>query len=165
VLKQWIFIQLLARAYQTAQLGLIFVPDKPGEGAAELLFSPAPRPAIRLEPNPADLTTWSLAERALSVPGGASWLGSCHLLARIADGLLLLVAVLLFCVLAVSITHSFPDWPVMLALACAVTCLFALLYWFLFSFWIGVTPGTHLVRRLRPQAAVETHGEDRPRFR
>src|SRR6266849_3614659 len=48
LLKDWLFTQLLATAYQAAW-DSVFVHRKRGEDAAELLFSAAPRPAIRLE--------------------------------------------------------------------------------------------------------------------
>jgi hypothetical protein len=90
--------------------------------------------------------------------GSLSWL---------IDSLILLSAVLLFLMLSLAMTHSFPAWTVVSALALGVACLFTTLYWFLFTVWMGVTPGTCLVQR----ACVNSEGRtgldevDRPRFR
>ena len=43
-------------------------------------------------------------------------------------------------------TNLLPTWPLTLALAIGITAIFVALYWFLFVFWIGATPGERLAR-------------------
>ena len=90
--------------------------------------------------------------------GSLSWL---------IDSLILISAVLLFLIVSLALTNALPGWTVVSALALGVACLFTTLYWFLFTVWMGVTPGTCLVQR----ACVNSEGRtgldevDRPRFR
>jgi hypothetical protein len=153
LLKEWIFTQFVARGERLARMGSVFVPPSAGEeaGAAdELLFSSTPRPSIRLAPvrNTGDNSfgiesppTQTLRLRWFALPISPA------ILAQLADGLILLGAVLLFSILAVAMTGIMPAWPVALILLASVTSLFAFAYWFLFAVLRGVTPGEEFARR------------------
>jgi hypothetical protein len=166
LLKEWIFSQLL-EGISRASKDSIFVQP---ESEIELLFSPAPRPTICLDgalsgaPNSQALEStddamlrffWSPI--AISA-GSLSWL---------IDSLILLSAVLLFLMLSLAMTRSLPAWTIVSALALGVACLFTTLYWFLFTIWMGVTPGTCLVHRACISSEGGSHVDeaDRPRFR
>ncbi|HEV3208519.1 MAG TPA: PilZ domain-containing protein [Terriglobales bacterium] len=165
-LKEWIFIQLLSTALQTTgDLNLAY--GRNGEAAA-LLFSAAGRPAIRLAPRAAE--TFQKEEkdqraRALHL----SWLpfaiGS-RALSRLVDGLILLSSVLLFIVICVAIVGAVPTWPVAAAFSVGVTGALGGIYWLLFLFWIGCTPGSYLAR-LACQELEDGNlqREERARFR
>jgi len=161
LLKEWIFIQLLTMA-----TGATYVES--GEQATELLFSARSRPAIRFEP---EVKAAWLAEDEDKQPRALhlSWFPfaiSAPALSRLVDGLILLSAVLLFAVIGMAMIGAVPAWPVALILGLGVTGVFAALYWFLFLFWIGGTPGSFLAR-----LTVDTFDDgdiqaaDRPRFR
>ncbi len=151
LLKEWIFGQILSSAYLFSPCESAVVKGNRAEGAAELLFSPASRPAIRVEPVP-------VRSRLLPVPDAPEaqpqrlrllWCPfpiSASALAKTVDGLILSCAVLLFAVMSILMTSALPSWPVVLALTVAVTAVFGAVYWFLFAFWIGSTPGQHLAR-------------------
>ena len=62
-------------------------------------------------------------------------------LAYLVDGLILLSAVLLFAVICIAMIGAVPAWPIALILGVGVSALFAIVYRFLFLFWIGCTPG------------------------
>jgi len=167
LLKEWIFTQLLAGSYRASEDSIFIQP----ESKVELLFSPAPRPTIGLDaalsgaPNlqASEFTGDGSIVRFLWCPlaisaGSLSWL---------IDSLILLSAVLLFLMLSLAMTHSLPAWTVVSALALGVACLFTTLYWFLFTIWMGATPGTCLVQRVCWNSEGGTHLDeaDRPRFR
>ncbi len=176
-IKQWTFTQLLARAHQLAEAGFVFCPEDRKETAAQLLFSSPPRAPIALQTQGADAS--SAVE--LSLPSFERSQDSSptlrfdwfplplaeRVLARIVDGLILVCALLLFSVIAIAVTETFPAWPVAAALALLVTCVFGALYWFLFAFWEGSTPGARLAEmasRLRTRHE-EMEEAERPRFR
>jgi hypothetical protein len=167
------FTQLLVRAEQAAKMGSIFAPDDSEPGAPELLYSASPRPAIRLQPGGDDAVSSlldleddddeeerkneaSLLLYGLSVPR--------RTFAHTVDALILVSAVLIFAILAMSLTRIVPSSAVALALGLAVTSIFAALYWFLFSAWNGATPGECLAQ-LAGRDAMGSGEEDRPRFR
>ncbi len=126
LLKDWLFTQLLSDANRLS-----------GNPAAELLFSSTPRPAIRL-------ANAQLA-KPIKKPLRLLWLPvSAHGFARLVDGLALLCAVLLFSVLALTLTGALPSWPIAAVLLLGAGGIFALLYGFLFSLWFGTTPGRRL---------------------
>jgi Tfp pilus assembly protein PilZ len=173
-LKEWLFTQLLTTAHQVVW-DSVFLHSKGGADATELLFSSAPRPVIRLEPE-ATIPPNLRGEEDREYPQGPEdrpeplhLLGfpiSIRAFARLVDGLVLMSAVLLFSLVSVAMTHIFPRWPVALALALSAAGLFGVVYWFLFVVWIGATPGT----RLAQHAATDSDDmyleeEDRPRFR
>jgi hypothetical protein len=143
-LKEWLLTQVLADAHRTV-----------GDATEGLLFSFTPRPAIRLEPAKSTRTLQILWFR---VP--------VDRFARFVDCLALLCAVLLFSVMALTMTDDFPAWPITVGLVLGVTAMFAGLYWFLFSKWFGITPGqrlSQLAARERPGAT--SRAELRARFR
>lgn len=154
LLKEWIFAQLLADAHRVASPPL------------GLSFSQPPRAAISLK-EPATLPPRTLDRgqsirlRLLGVPV------SLRSFSTLVDGMVLLCAILLFSVLALTLTETLPAWPVATLLVTGVSAVFAGLYWFLFYVWFGITPGTRLadlasrdVMRQVGQAA-----EKRVRFR
>jgi len=167
LLKEWIFTQLLASSYRGSE-DSIFLPT---ESAVELLFSSTPRPAICLDsstsgtPNMqnSELTDEDAMVRFLWCPiaisaGSLSWL---------IDSLILISAVLLFLIVSLALTHALPAWTTVSALALGVACLFTTLYWFLFTIWMGATPGARLVHRAWINSEGGSHPDelDRPRFR
>ena len=165
LLKEWIFSQILSAAYLFAPCESSAVEGNHAEGATELLFSASPRPVIRIEPaqtSPPVLRDQDAPARNVRLP----WCPvpmSLHILAKLLDGLVLLCAVLLFAVMAMAITSILLSWPIALALACGVTAVFVALYWFLFVFWIGSTPGEHLARLACSEP--DFRQEERSRFR
>jgi hypothetical protein len=174
LLKEWIFTQILSSAYLFSPCESATVEGNRAEGASELLFSAAPRPAIQIEPRPATPLVHENQEarprtlRLLWCPVPISQ----STLSKLVDGLILLCAVLLFAVMAIAVTSTdmtsvLPTWPVAVALASGVTAVFASLYWFLFAFWFGRTPGKHLARLACSEWRTATHAEqpDQPRFR
>lgn len=169
LLKEWLFTQILAEAYLFSPCDSISDHRGRVEGAAGLLFSVAPRPAIRLEPQ----LTHSLQPRNGEAQPGRLRLLWCPVsvsprgLSRLLDSLILLCAVLLFAVMSLTISNILPSWPVALALAGIVTAVFVALYWFLFVVWIKTTPGRHLAQLAFSGSADRMHykEEDRTRFR
>jgi hypothetical protein len=169
LLKEWVFIQILSAAYLFSPCESVAVQGNRAEGATELLFSASPRPAIQLEPQPASTPALPGPEvrpprlRLLWCPVPIS----LSALSKLVDGLILLCAVLLFAVMSMVMTNVLPSWPVILALAIGVTAIFVALYWFLFVFWIGTTPGEHLARLAFFESGSGMYGEeeDQARFR
>ena len=86
------------------------------------------------------------------------------------DSLVLLSAVLLFAVICISMVGGVPAWPIALVVGLGATAVFAVLYRFLFLFWIGGTPGrlagwhfsrktmTESAERSRRPAAISIEG-------
>jgi hypothetical protein len=74
---------------------------------------------------------------------------------------------LLFAVMSLVMTNILPSWPMMLLLAVGITAAFVGLYWFLFVFWIGATPGERLAWLACSGAGNGMYGEeeDHARFR
>jgi hypothetical protein len=166
LLKEWIFTQLLAGTHRASEDSIFVQP----ESGLELLFSPGCRPTICVDHGASSApnldSEFSVEDAMVSFPwcpvaisaGSLSWL---------IDSLILLSAVLLFLMLSLAMTHSLPAWTVVLALGLGVACLFTTLYWFLFTTWIGATPGTCLVHRACVNSEDGSHADevDRPRFR
>jgi len=167
LLKEWIFTQLLVGTYRASEESIFVQP----ETEIELLFSPAPHPTICLDRAPScgsnfrdsQLTDEDATVRILWFPvavsaGSLSWL---------IDSLILVSAVLLFFALSLVMTHFLPAWTIISALALGIACLFTTLYWFLFTIWMGATPGTCLVHRACISSEGGSHVDevDRPRFR
>lgn len=166
LLKEWVFIQLMTSAQHTAgESALLY--GKSVQEATELLFSSGSRPSIRLDPQ---ATTVRLSEtdeqpRMLEL----AWFPfaiSAPALSLLVDGLILLSAVLLFAVICVSMAGVVPAWPLALLMGLGVAVVFTGLYRFLFSFWMGATPGDWLAG-LSSDAfdGNEIATDDRPRFR
>jgi len=167
LLKEWLFTQILAEAYLFSPCESISDHNRGSQAEAGLLFSASPRPAIRLESSTARVLPPKDGDRQkLRLP----WCPvsvSPQRLSRLLDGLLLLCAVLLFALMSLAMTNILPSWPVALLLAGAVTAAFGGLYWFLFVFWIGITPGQHLMRLAGRGSGdrMRFEPEDRTRFR
>ncbi len=169
LLKEWVFIQILSAAYLFAPCESAAVSGNHAEGAAELLFSAAPRPAIQIEPQP--ISPVAMPDReARTQRFRLLWCPvpiSLQALAKLVDGLILLCAVLLFAVMSMAITDVLPTWWVTLPLAIAVTALFVGVYWFLFVYWFRRTPGEHLARMACLESGDGMYGgeEYQARFR
>jgi hypothetical protein len=166
LLKEWIFTQLIASAYRASE-DSIFIQS---ETEIDLLFSPAHRPTISLNPavsGARDLqTSKSLIDEDRVRFFWCPVAFSADSLSWLIDSLILLSAVLLFLMLSLAMTHTLPAWTVVSGLGLGVACLFTMVYWFLFTFWMSATPGTCLVHH----ACITEHGTrqdeaDRPRFR
>src|SRR5271165_2296769 len=166
LLKEWIFSQILSSAYLFSSCESAWVEGNRDDCATELLFSASARPAIRLAPRPSRPTalpgqqTRSRSVRPLWWPVPISLIT----LSNLADGLILLCAVLLFAVMSLAMINILPTWPVTLALATGVTAVFVAVYWFLFAFWFGSTPGEHLARLAWAEPG-HSGEEDQTRFR
>jgi uncharacterized RDD family membrane protein YckC len=91
---------------------------------------------------------------------------SAPALARLVDGLILLSAVLLFALICMAMVGVVPAWPLALVMGLGVAAVFAVLYRFLFLFWMGGTPGDWLAG-LTGDAfdGNEIPADERPRFR
>jgi hypothetical protein len=167
LLKEWIFLRLLTAALATTQ-NLNLAQDKSGEEATALFFSAASRPAIRLE---GETTAASRTEEESDRPRvlHLSWLPFAltpRSLSRLVDVLILVSVVLLFAVICVAMIGAVPVWPVAVAFAVGVAGVFGTLYWLLFSFWIGCTPGRYLARLACGRLDEgDIQADDRPRFR
>jgi hypothetical protein len=168
LLKEWVFIQILSAAYLFAPCETAAVAGNRAEGATELLFSAAPRPAIPLEPQPARPIVLPVPEvqprrlRLLWCPVPIS----LSTLSKLVDGLILACAVLLFGVMSMAITDVLPTWWVTLPLAIAVTAVFVAVYRFLFVYWFRSTPGEHLARMACFDYGTGMYDEeDQARFR
>ena len=164
LLKEWIFVQLMASAQHSAgESALLY--DESGQEAAELLFSSGARPAIRLEPKAAArLSETDNQPRVVHLP----WFPfaiSAPALSLLVDGLILLSAVLLFALICMAMVGVVPAWPLALVMGIGVAAVFAVLYRFLFLFWMGGTPGSWLAGLTGAFDKNEIPADDRPRFR
>jgi hypothetical protein len=160
LLRQWIFIQLLARAHHLASMDSIFSSGHQPDEAPELRFSEAPRQPIKLDAN-------DLLDELEDGEVQLGWLPisvSSPNLARLVDGLALIVAVLLFCVVSLAMIQVVPSWPVAVLLAIGAAGLLTCLYWLLFSFSMGGTPGARLAS-LCKKSAQDREDPEQPRFR
>jgi PilZ domain len=159
-LKEWIFIQLLTAAQATADLNFLYTGD-----TEELLFSRVSRPAIRFETSYRTVAL-AIEKDQRTRPFELPWFPfavSAQALSHVVDVLILLSAVLLFAVICIAMIGVVPSWPIVLMLGLGVSGVFAVLYRFLFLFWIGGTPGDFLAGLTNDTLA---HLEDdRPRFR
>jgi hypothetical protein len=166
LLKEWIFIQILSSAYLFSPCESLAVDGNRAEGASELLFSASPRPAIALETRPAvALADPEARPRRFRL----QWCPvpiSLSALTKLLDGLILLCAVLLFSVMSMAMTNVLPTWPLTIVLAVGITAVFVALYWFLFVFWIGATPGARLAWLVCEESGNGMDGEEeQARFR
>jgi len=168
LLKEWIFTQILSSAYLFSPCEALAIEGNRAEGATELLFSASPRPAIQLEPlasslPPLDAEARPRRFRLLWCPVSIT----LSALTKMLDSVILLCAVLLFSVVSLLMTDVLPTWPVTILLVIGITAVFVGLYWFLFVFWIGVTPGKRLARLecLESENGIYGEEEDQARFR
>jgi hypothetical protein len=165
VLKEWIFIQLMASAQHSAGDSALLY-GKSGQEAAELLFSSGARPAICLKPKVAPAMPGEADKQppAVHLP----WFPfaiSAPALSLLVDGLILLSAVLLFALICMAMVGVVPAWPLALVMGLGVAAVFAVLYRFLFLFWMGGTPGDWLAGLTGAFEGNEIPADDRPRFR
>jgi Tfp pilus assembly protein PilZ len=165
LLKEWIFVQLMASAQHSASESALLY-GKDGQEAAELVFSSGARPAIRLEPKASAATLSETDEqpRVVHLPWFPFGI-SAPALSLLVDGLILLSAVFLFALICMAMVGVVPAWPLALAMGIGVAAVFAVLYRFLFLFWMGSTPGDWLAGLSDPFEGNEIPAEDRPRFR
>ena len=165
LLKEWILIQLLTAAQNSAG-DAAFFHNHSGQPATELFF-------LRRRGRQ---SAWNQKQPAVGT--GCSQPGTLQLpwfpfaiparaLSRLVDGLVLLSAVLLFALICIAMAGVVPAWPVALVMGLGVAVVFAALYRFLFLFWIGSTPGDWLagIRPARHSQRNEIPADDRPRFR
>ena len=164
LLKEWLFTHLLSSA-QNAAWDTIFAQGQPATDA-QLQFSTGAREPIQLAARARTaLNSNDFREATLRICGARIRIRT-RVLSRLVDGLIVLVAVLLFSAVGISITQVFPSWPTALAMAAVLTSVIGCLYGFLFSFWIGATPGASLANLAsRNSDEMCPEKEDRPRFR
>jgi len=169
LLKEWIFTQILSSAYLFAPCESAAAEGDRAEGASQLLFSASSRPSISLETDPVDQVVPADAE-ARPPRYRLQWCPvpiSLPTLTKLLDGLILLCAVLLFSVMSMAMTNVLPAWPFTVLLAIGITAAFVALYWFLFVFWIGATPGARLawLACSAAEGGMHKEEEDQARFR
>ena len=163
LLKEWIFTQVLANTYHCSKESIFVQP----ESEINLLFSPTTRPTIALDSEVLCVPDSGFTKEDAMVrfpwcpvaisAGSLSWL---------IDSLILVSAVLLFLTLSLVMTHSLPTRTVVLALGLGVACVFTTVYRFLFTIWMGATPGVSLAQRACVNSERARLGEvERPRFR
>jgi len=162
-LKEWLFTHLLSSVHHAAWDTIFAEPESDNE--SRLQFSPRSRPPIRLSArapavppsNDAGRATLNILRTRIGI--------QTRLLSRLLDGLVLTIAVLLFSVVGISLTGTFPSWPAALVMLVVISSFIACLYGFLFNFWIGATPGAILARLASGSGEMHSPEEDRPRFR
>lgn len=163
LLKEWVFTQLLSTAHHVAW-NSIFSDRKKQLDTAELAFSSTARTPIELdhEFNALSDVVEHRAEH-LQLPGLPIGL-SPSALAHLIDALIVISATLLFFLVSLAVTHSFPGWTIAIPLSLAVAAVFAGLYLFVFKTWIGCTPGTQLAGMMGSEEN-NSEEDDRARFR
>jgi hypothetical protein len=180
-IDEWIFSNLLESiAHDAGHTRSIFgasvVPIAGQEDAAEeddgLTLSFAPRPVIRLEPSldRRDEVVGAVhreQDLAESPEEQVSWLArplSGSTLAWLADGLVVLAALLLFALVFLSIAHEVPPWPITLGTATAAAIFVAAAYRMVFAFFGGSSLGARLARAAS-SVEEEEEGEEAVRIR
>ncbi|HXZ31018.1 MAG TPA: PilZ domain-containing protein [Terriglobales bacterium] len=138
LLQEWLFTQILVDTHRAL-----------GDDGSELLFSHTSRPFIRLAPRfcPSPLRnceTRSVPLLWLNVPAVK--------FSRLVDGTVLACAVLLFSLLVLFFTDVLPSWPFSVVFVLAAGLVFTAVYWFVFAFWFGITPGTRLAELASSEA-------------
>jgi hypothetical protein len=165
-LKDWLFTQVLAGAERNSQKYSPILGDpKSDDEAAELRFSAGSRPAILL---PASSRAFPAPRHGSPALELACWPApiSPTTLSRVVDGLVIVAAVLFFCLVSVSATHIFPTWPVALTLVLAVSAVFVLVYRLLFHSCSNGTLGQCLAQLAMTELEDDQPGnEDATRFR
>lgn len=161
--NDWIFASLFRGLEQATR---VLTPAEPDD----LILSAPRRPAIRMPavapyaPAPVALAAATPAADSLSL----SWWPrpiSARGLAKLADGLVLGSAILLFFCIYLAIAQTLPDWPEAIALAAGVCGFFTSLYWCLCS-WLGCgTIGARLAKLALGEGSRTTARDDLPRFR
>jgi len=157
--NDWIFLSLFRGLEQATH---VLTPAEP----EDLILSAPRRSAIRM---PA-VAAYAPAATAAPVAGSLSlsWWPrpiSSSGLAKLADGLVLGSAILLFFCIYLAIAQTLPDWPEAIALAAGVCGFFTSLYWCLCA-WLGCgTIGARLAKLALGEGSRTTAREDLPRFR
>ncbi|MDP9159259.1 MAG: PilZ domain-containing protein [Acidobacteriota bacterium] len=142
LLKDWIFIQLLTSAQLLDSNSFVFDAQPQG------IKHHSPDVSL-LERSPSQRMLSSENEKIYKhIDAEKEGLGYFPLsetnFARVVDGLILLSALMLFFVVAFSMTHVLPQWPMSFALGLGTAGVFGVVYWSLFSFWNHLTPGSWL---------------------
>jgi hypothetical protein len=157
--NDWIFLSLFRGLEQATR---VLTPSEP----EELILSAPRRPAIRMPAVAAYAPAAAAAPVADSL--SLSWWPrpiSCSGLAKLADGLVLGSAILLFFCIYLAVAQTLPDWPEAIALAAGVCGFFTSLYWCLCA-WLGCgTIGARLAKLALGEGSRTTAREDLPRFR
>jgi len=136
-IRDWLFLQMLSSAAISGRDSMFAMPDP------QLMLSPEPpRPAIVLEefavePDQARCNGPQVRWGFLTLS-----LGSFSVCL---DTLVLVCAVLLFCVSSLAVMGGLPAWPLSAALLITSSTIFVAVYSLLFSeFLCGATPGKRL---------------------
>jgi PilZ domain/RDD family len=180
LIDEWIFSNLLDNAgREAAVLEMYSQPSVPLQDSSEkndgLNRSARPRAPI-----PIVSKNNFAAEEETSNPNGAEgvidparesgaehWLYrplSARTLARMVDGLVLVVALLLFALIFVSITHELPSWPITLGAVSSAAVFVAGAYWGLFAFLGGASVGARLTKSASTLTERD-EGEELRKFR
>ena len=152
LLKDWLLVGLLARASYSSYAPAIFRDTKQTEGS-ELIFSTDARPPIQLAAAEGSKPGERLTSQGKQIFPDRfldfSWWPvpiAARSLSRTVDGLIVLLALSLFCVIFLAITHELPPWPPCIAVAAGTAAGFAGLYRFLFVKYSRGTVGFQLAK-------------------
>jgi PilZ domain len=176
-LKEWLFVTLLTAASEhSVSRAPIFKNREDEDEFDGLIVSAPPMPAIRLAPADvpvrsitAQLTLIDEPEETAEMPVRLPWWPgdiSPTFLARFVDGLIIVSAVLLFSIVFVATTGTFPSWAAAFAITLGSAVMFSYIYRYMFTTFSQTTLGW----RLAKLAAEDLHWvrkveEDTPRFR
>jgi len=154
LLKEWIFIQILSTAHSTAWDSMfrdarLLEPQSSSHSAIEEIQRAAAEAALELSPE----------EKG----SGLRLLVSPRMLAWSVDGLIVLIGVLVFWLIAMGMTHALPGWQIAAVLTLVSGLVFAVLYRALFLFAMAGTPGDYFAGTNGLSNYRET--EEGPRFR
>ncbi|MFZ0143659.1 MAG: PilZ domain-containing protein [Candidatus Sulfotelmatobacter sp.] len=140
-----------------------------------LTLSPAPRPAIRLQPSPARLDESPLLQAqseedlldATDEPYAQSWLSqplSGRTLAWLVDSLIVIAGLFLFALIFLSIAHEVPPWSVTLGTFSAAAAFIVAAYWGVSAVFGGPSLGSRLAQAAA-RLQKEEPNDDASRFR
>jgi hypothetical protein len=155
--NHWIFMNLLRGLEQATRVLTATEPE-------DLILSAPRRPTIRMPAVAAYAPAAASSPGTLSLPWWPRPMSSRGL-AKLADGLVLGSAVLLFFCIFLAIAQTLPDWPEAIAVAAGISGFFTSLYWCLCS-WLGCgTIGARLAKLALGEENRTTAREELPRFR
>jgi len=163
-LRDWILTRTLATAEENTR-DLIFAGPGATRETCQLTFSENPRPAIVLKSDPVVAAIEPPIAISAREPSPQAVPNEFHITWWFVDSLIVVSAVLLFSVIALTMIRTSPDWPLTIAVLFAAAGLFTALYWFLFVFWTGATFGERLVRLEGSVDDLRSPRDDQPRFR
>jgi len=142
-LKDWLFVTLLTAASELSMCRSPMFKNREEEDEFDgLIMSSPPVPAIRLTPSEAPVRSIASQLPLIEEPQDAempvrlSWWPvdiSPTVLARFVDGLIIVSAVLLFSIVFVATTGTFPSWLAAFAIVAGVACTFGYIYRYLFD--------------------------------